>query len=328
MIFDHPDELGSATTATDCTGKNVQERLYYPFGEFWNGAGSLGKHQTFAQLPDYDPETDQYNTANRHYSPSGRWMSPDPGGLKVIHLDDPQTWNMYAHARNNSTTDVDPDGEDYYLLGGEGCGQNGVTCDQQGYVLDQSGNRQVVTDQQVLNGDVGISSGLNDTTWLTTAQGTFEGQFFDYLPISIDVTAAPGSALAAVGANLGIGVWNEIADFGNSFTTSLTFGQDTLNLPNVPGGLGYAAISGQALAMLLPAVAGDEEPTPGQLAQAENVLLTKGRGAVMKAIRSFERLIAEHEDKIGNATGYTSSMERELVNLRQLLQAYRQVLGR
>ncbi len=34
MIFDHPDEIGTATTATDCTGNNVQERLYYPFGEF------------------------------------------------------------------------------------------------------------------------------------------------------------------------------------------------------------------------------------------------------------------------------------------------------
>jgi hypothetical protein len=72
VIFDHPDEIGSATTATDCTGKTVQERLYYPFGEFWNGAGSLGMHQTFAQLPDYDPETDQYNTPNRHYTPMGR----------------------------------------------------------------------------------------------------------------------------------------------------------------------------------------------------------------------------------------------------------------
>ena len=68
VIFDHPDEIGSATTATDCTGSNVQERLYYPFGEFWTGAGNLGMHQEFAQLPDYDSETDQYNTANRHFS--------------------------------------------------------------------------------------------------------------------------------------------------------------------------------------------------------------------------------------------------------------------
>ena len=77
MIFDHPDEIGSATTSTDCTGNTVNEKLYYPFGESWTGAAlpNLGAHQEFAQLPDYDPEIDQYNTLNRHYSPSGRWMA-------------------------------------------------------------------------------------------------------------------------------------------------------------------------------------------------------------------------------------------------------------
>jgi RHS repeat-associated protein len=117
MIFDHPDEIGSATTATDCTGNLVNEKLYYPFGEFWTGYAlpNLGMHQEFAQLPDYDPETDQYNTLARHYSPSGRWLSPDPGGVKVVHLDDPQTWNMYAYVRNNPTTLTDPTG--LYICG-------------------------------------------------------------------------------------------------------------------------------------------------------------------------------------------------------------------
>jgi RHS repeat-associated protein len=112
MIFDHPDELGSLTASTDCTGNTVNEKLFYPFGESWTGAAmpNLGAHQTFGKLPDYDPETDEYNTANRHYSPSGRWMSPDPGGVKVVHLDDPQTWNMYAYVRDNPTTFVDPTG--------------------------------------------------------------------------------------------------------------------------------------------------------------------------------------------------------------------------
>jgi RHS repeat-associated protein len=73
---------------------------------------NLNIHQTFAQLPDYDSETDQYNTDNRHDSPTGRWLSPDPGGLKVVHLDDPQTWNMYAYVRNNPTTLTDPTGLD------------------------------------------------------------------------------------------------------------------------------------------------------------------------------------------------------------------------
>ncbi len=115
MIFDHPDEIGSLTTSTDCTGNTVNEKLFYPFGELWTGAAipNLGAHQTFAQLPDYDPETDQYNTDNRHYSPSGRWMSPDPGGLKYVHMDDPQTWNLYAYVRNNPTTLTDPTGLEY-----------------------------------------------------------------------------------------------------------------------------------------------------------------------------------------------------------------------
>jgi RHS repeat-associated protein len=112
MIFDHSDELGSLTASTDCTGKNVNEKMFYPFGESWTGAAmpNLGAHQVFGKLPDYDAEIDQYNTANRHYSPMGRWMSPDPGGVKVVHLDDPQSWNMYAYARNNPTTMTDPTG--------------------------------------------------------------------------------------------------------------------------------------------------------------------------------------------------------------------------
>ena len=40
-IFDHPDQIGSATAASDYTGANFQERLYYPFGEFWNGGETV-----------------------------------------------------------------------------------------------------------------------------------------------------------------------------------------------------------------------------------------------------------------------------------------------
>ena len=92
VIFDHPDEIGSLTTATGRTGNTVNETLYYPYGEHWTGAlmPNLGAHPMFAKLPDYDAETDQFNTLNRHYSPSGRWMSPDPGGVKIVNLQDPQ----------------------------------------------------------------------------------------------------------------------------------------------------------------------------------------------------------------------------------------------
>ena len=48
---------------------------------------------------------------NREYNSNwGRWLTPDPGGKNVVHLDDPQTWNMYAYTRNNFTTLTDPSG--------------------------------------------------------------------------------------------------------------------------------------------------------------------------------------------------------------------------
>ena len=108
-LFDHPDELGSVVAGTSYNGSACQERLYYPYGEFWNGAGTCGMHQTFAQLPDYDPETDQYNTPYRHYNPTGRWLSPDPDNAGADPTD-PQTWNMYAYVRNNPATLTDPTG--------------------------------------------------------------------------------------------------------------------------------------------------------------------------------------------------------------------------
>jgi RHS repeat-associated protein len=127
MTLDHPDEIGSLAVASSCGGGSFSlgsfachwsldtrhrshERLFYPFGEFWQG--SLGMHQTFGQLPDYDNDSnsDLYNTLNRHYTPMGRWLSPDPGGLEAVNLDDPQTWNMYAYVRNNPTTLTDPTG--------------------------------------------------------------------------------------------------------------------------------------------------------------------------------------------------------------------------
>jgi RHS repeat-associated protein len=67
--------------------------------------------EQFASLRERDTESGLDPTPNRMFtSQYGRWLSPDPAGVKAVRLDDPQTWNMYAYARNNPTTMSDPSG--------------------------------------------------------------------------------------------------------------------------------------------------------------------------------------------------------------------------
>jgi RHS repeat-associated protein len=186
----------------------------------------------------------------REYSiPQGRWLSPDRAGLAAVDPSNPQSWNRYAYVLNNPLANVDPDGEDYYLLGGAACDDNPDLCDKQGYLLDQNGNRQVVTDQQVANGEVQLTEGAGGVTNITiSGEGTFQGQFFDNTPYSIDVNGAPGSAAAAVGLNFLFALDNMANDF---FAPIVGFRPSYMqNIP--PGTVGNAAAAGQLLAMALP----------------------------------------------------------------------------
>ena len=105
----HHNHLGSTLQVSYGTGANAQDQLYYPWGQQWQLAGAA-EDRHFAGFEQHE-YLDFYPTLNRKYnSTHGRWLSPDPGGLKVVRLDDPQTWNMYAYVRNNPTTLTDPTG--------------------------------------------------------------------------------------------------------------------------------------------------------------------------------------------------------------------------
>ena len=125
-----------------------------------------------------DSESGLDNFEARYYGSSlGRFMRPDPANLGAID-ENPQSWNGYAYVGNNPLNALDPNGEDYYLLGGDRCGQD-IQCDKQGYVLDNNGNRAVVTDQQI-SGSNGLAKiDVNGDLQINTAQGTFQGEFFD-----------------------------------------------------------------------------------------------------------------------------------------------------
>jgi RHS repeat-associated protein len=80
-----------------------------------------------------------YFGARYYASNMGRFMSPDPSGLLAQRPEDPQSWNLYAYARNNPLIYLDPTGLDcvYANDAGNGvesidhnsnsgeCGQNG-----------------------------------------------------------------------------------------------------------------------------------------------------------------------------------------------------------
>ena len=106
--FVHVNALGSTSMTSNAAGNVDGDSLLYPWGQSWVW-GTPELH--YAAFEYNDSATGLDPTPNRQYPPAqGRWLTPDPGGMKVVHLDDPQTWNMYAYVGNNPTTLTDATG--------------------------------------------------------------------------------------------------------------------------------------------------------------------------------------------------------------------------
>jgi RHS repeat-associated protein len=153
----------------------------------------LGQHELFAYKftgQERDTESGLDNFAARFDSSAlGRFMSADPsaGGADEAS---PQSWNSYAYVGNNPLNAVDPDGLDYYLLGGDQCGKK-VQCDDKGHIIDSNGNAVVVTDEQI-SGSNGLAKiDQNGNLQIKTTEGTFQGDFFDPHPSFITVEPTP-----------------------------------------------------------------------------------------------------------------------------------------
>ncbi len=118
LWFAHLNGLGSTQQFTDYTGGNKRATMFYPFGQPGpSGSGSGSYLQAlWSGFEDGDFwATSEWQTDTRRYTPGlGRWYTPDPAGKGAVHLDDPQTWNMYAYVRDNPTTLTDPSGLDSF----------------------------------------------------------------------------------------------------------------------------------------------------------------------------------------------------------------------
>ena len=94
------DRLGSVSY-------NGGTRRYYPYGvEYTATQNDTEKYATYTR----DGVTGLDYAVNRYYSSQwGRFLSADPSSDSVS-LDNPQTWNRYAYARNDPSNVADPSG--------------------------------------------------------------------------------------------------------------------------------------------------------------------------------------------------------------------------
>jgi len=122
--FNHADWLGTERARSNMGDANCETITNQPYGDgpymSGNCVDANPLHFTGQQ---WDPESGLHYFPARHYSTQfGRFMSPDPTGIFLGNLNDPQSLNLYAYVRNNSSSMTDPSGLcDDFDCGGDFC---------------------------------------------------------------------------------------------------------------------------------------------------------------------------------------------------------------
>ena len=298
----HADHLGTARLETDSTGAVVSNCTYAPFGqELGCSPADQTNHYKFTGK-ERDSESGLDYFGLRYMGSSlGRFMSPDPGQASGFdHMDDPQSWNGYAYARNNPLIYTDPDGLNYTA-----CDTNGKNCADltdkqfQQYLKENPNVSVSASGQLSINVD-GSSQKLGSATYYNEK----------------DIQAA--QMLVQTGATL-----SDPRTIAGFYGASAILGVSLYAAGAFEGGLTTLELGAEA--------GGQVTPTAGQAAQISRQLAQQGRKSLEKSLRTLERRLAEHEAKLGQireAGGHASSVEREISNFKGLIQAIKTALGK
>jgi RHS repeat-associated protein len=322
--FIHADWLGTERARTTVSGAVYETCTSLPFGDWLTCAGGDPTPMHFtAKERDFESGLD--NFGERYFGSSlGRFMRPDPSSVTgdVVDSENPQAWNMYSYVLNNPLNAVDADGLDYYLIGGDRCGQDGIQCDKQGYVLDNNGNRAVVTDQQI-NGSNGLAKiDANGNLQINTAQGTFQGEFFDP---NIGANGAAIIPQAIVTPSFEEQKFMALQDAGAMATPGVNAALAITAPQLIFMGGATIALSGSGSTLTLEAGA---EASEGQIASISRTAAQAGRKGVQRALRSYQKRLAEHLAKLNEIKGDPGSVQREINNFRGLIRAAEEYLSK
>jgi RHS repeat-associated protein len=237
ISFDH---LGSTRMVTDSLGQALARRDYLPFGEEITGVGGRtsqwGATDTITQkftAKERDQETGlDYFGARYMSAMQGRFMSPD-AFYKDSHVDDPQSWNEYAYARNNPLRYLDPNGESATVTMNCTAGQNHTTCQVSisASIAVYSANGANLSQQQLSSAASQIQSSIQ-SAW----SGSFTQNGVTYnvsTAVSVQIASSQDGAMQSGAQNV-IGLSNGNAAPGadsfvnpRSLWTAIKGGPDT-----------------------------------------------------------------------------------------------------
>jgi RHS repeat-associated protein len=106
----HSDWLGSSRLTSTAARGMYSSSAYAPFGEQYATSGTSDASFTGQNA---DTTSTLYDFTFREHSPSqGRWISPDPAGVAVADITNPQSWNRYAYVLGSPLNMIDPSGLD------------------------------------------------------------------------------------------------------------------------------------------------------------------------------------------------------------------------
>jgi RHS repeat-associated protein len=105
------DRLGSVRANTQ-----GEKFAYYPYGEERTvTVDSREKFGTYFR----DGVGQDYAMARYYGSGTGRFWSPDPGGVRAVRPGNPTSWNRYAYVGGDPANGIDPSGRNEYVIGDE-----------------------------------------------------------------------------------------------------------------------------------------------------------------------------------------------------------------
>jgi RHS repeat-associated protein len=289
----------------------VARHDYTPFGEEipggyagrgteWGGYDAVNQKFT---AKERDAETGlDYFGARYMSSAQGRFTSPD-GPLLDQSSNEPQSWNIYAYGRNNPLRFTDPTGTTT-------CDANGNNCHDSITVTDKASGLSTI--------DAFLYRFLFAVVQPTLQIGQ---QGFDWLGKPRNGTCLASSTSAGASAGAGVGMLGLVGGpaVGISEPTAMAMG----------GGLGW--VGGMISCMSSSGTGGgsrepEESANSGKDVERKIKQFTKKSLSEQKSIyKNLKNTYVKHLQKYGqtagNTSGETNRMERELEQMKTILQS-------